>query len=206
MKQTKQGKLLISGGLTIFAVVLALAARRPSCFLGALAMGTSTLGEALLAGYPGCFKNVENRLTKGGLVFLAAHILYICALLVSSGREAGPFLSRFALPFAGFFCLTALLGAIFYIHGRSSVSLAFFIAAFLYLLTVGVHAAVALTISGQSGGGYMLSVAGTLLFYLSDAILLAREFKAVRGKHITALIWLTYVPAQFCLVLGLYLR
>ena len=77
--------------------------------------------------------------------------------------------------------------------------------AIVVLLTVGIHAAAAVTVSGQAGGGYLLSAAGAILFYLSDATLLARKYGAIRGKYVTALIWLTYVPAQLCLMTGIYL-
>ena len=202
---TKQRKMIISGGLTLFSAVLALLARSLPCCLAALAMGTSTLGDALLAGYPGCFAEIENKLVKGAVAFFAAHILYICALFVSYGKDVPALLPHFVLPFSLFFVLTVLHGAFFYSRGGSAVSPAFFAAAFFYLLTVGIHAAAAFTVAGQSDGGYLLNAAGALLFYLSDAILLARKYGAIRGKYITALIWLTYVPAQLCLITGIYL-
>ena len=205
MQWTKQRKMMISGGLAVFSVALALAARKLSCSLAALAMGCSTLGDALLAGYPGCFAKVNNRQAKGGLVFLGAHILYIAALLVSSGKDISVLLPCFTLPFVLFFCVTVLHGALFYFRVCSPVPRFFFAAAFLYLLMAGVHAAAAVTVSGLSGGWYALNVAGALLFYLSDAILLARKYGAARGKHITAMIWITYVPAQFCLLIGFFL-
>ena len=52
MRLTKKRKMTISGGLTAFAVVLAVLSRSSCCYLAALAMGISTLGDALLAGYP----------------------------------------------------------------------------------------------------------------------------------------------------------
>ena len=70
---------------------------------------------------------------------------------------------------------------------------------------VGIHAASAVTVYGQAGGSYLLNAAGAILFYLSDAILLARKYGAVRGKNVTALIWITYVPAQICLITGIFL-
>ena len=43
--------------------------------------------------------------------------------------------------------------------------------------------------------------AGFQEFYLE----LARKYGAVRGKYVTAVIWLTYVPAQLCLITGIFL-
>ena len=205
MRWKNRLKLMISGGLTVFAVILALLAGRPAGWLAALAMGISAFADALLAGYPDCLAGVKDRLVKGGLIFLAAHLLYILALVVSYGKGVPALLPAFALPFAVFLGLTLLHGALFYFRARSSEPRAFFAAASVYLLTVGVHAAAAVTVSGLSGGLYALSVAGALLFYLSDAILLAGKYGALRGKCIPVLIWVTYVPAQFCLLLGLYL-
>ena len=202
MRLTKKRKMTISGGLTAFAVVLAVLSRSSCCYLAALAMGISTLGDALLAGYPEC---VENKLVKGALAFFAAHILYICTLLVSYGKSIPALLPRFALPFVLFLALTVLHGLLFYSRGNSGFSTGLFTAASFYLLTVGIHAAAAVTVYGQAGGGYLLSAAGAILFFLSDAILLARKYGAVRGKYVTAVIWLTYVPAQLCLITGIFL-
>ena len=194
--------MTISGGLTAFAVVLAVLSRSSCCYLAALAMGISTLGDALLAGYPEC---VENKLVKGALAFFAAHILYICTLLVSYGKSIPALLPRFALPFVLFLALTVLHGLLFYSRGNSGFSTGLFTAASFYLLTVGIHAAAAVTVYGQAGGGYLLSAAGAILFFLSDAVLLARKYGTVRGKYVTAVIWLTYVPAQLCLITGIFL-
>ena len=202
---TKQRKMMISVCLFILAVILAVLAGTPSCVLAALAMGLSSLGDAILAGYPGCMVTIKDRLTKGGLVFLAAHILYIWALLLSSGEGVTALLPHFALPVFLFFSLTVLHGVLFYYRPCSQVSRLFFAMAFFYLLTAGVHAAAAITVFGQFGGGYALSAAGALLFYLSDAILLAGKYGALRGKRVSSLIWITYVPAQLGVILGLYL-
>lgn len=202
VRLTKQRKMTISGGLTAFAVVLAVLSRSSCCYLAALAMGISTLGDALLAGYPEC---VENKLVKGALAFFAAHILYICTLLISYGKDIPALLPRFALPFVLFLALTVLHGLLFYSRGNSGFSTGLFTAASFYLLTVGIHAAAAVTVYGQAGGGYLLSAAGAILFFLSDAVLLARKYGAVRGKYVTAVIWLTYVPAQLCLITGIFL-
>lgn len=202
MRLTKKRKMTISGGLTAFAVVLAVLSRSSCCYLAALAMGISTLGDALLAGYPEC---VENKLVKGALAFFAAHILYICTLLVSYGKSIPALLPRFALPFVLFLALTVLHGLLFFSRGNSGFSTGLFTAASFYLLTVGIHAAAAVTVYGQAGGGYLLSAAGAILFFLSDAILLARKYGTVRGKYVTAVIWLTYVPAQLCLITGIFL-
>lgn len=202
---TKERKVMISGGLTALSILLALLARRTSCALAALAMAISFVADALLAGFPGCFSTLRHRLTKGGLIFLAAHLVYILALIRASGRDVPTLLRSFAFPFALFFCLTALHGALFYFRFHSSVSRGFFVAAFLYLLTVGVHAAAAIAVYAPSGGWFALNVAGTLLFYLSDAILLGRKYGAIRGAGTTSLIWITYIPAQLCLILGFFL-
>ena len=72
-------------------------------------------------------------------------------------------------------------------------------------MTAGLHGAAAVCVCAQTGGHFALNVAGAALFYLSDAVLLARKYGAVGGKYTTALIWLTYVPAQLCLMLGFFL-
>ena len=200
-RRTKRIKLAVSCTLTGYAIVLSGLSGSVSCSLAALAMGVSTLGDAALAGYP---KGLRDRLVKGGLLFFVAHALYIAALVMSSARPAQALLPGFIFPFAVFFGLTVLHGAVFYFRARSKVPRAFFAAAFLYLLGVGVHVSAAFSV--LPGRGYPVYAAGALLFYCSDAVLLARKHASLRERWIPALIWITYVPAQICLLTGLYLH
>lgn len=197
--------MAISDSLTVLAVVFALLARRPWCTLAALAMAVSSVGDGLLAGYPACFRPVQNRLVKGGLVFFAAHILYILALIRVSGQSAEALLPHFGIPFLIFALLIAIHGYVFYIRAASQAPRAFFAAATCYLLSVGIHAAMAVCVYAQTGGVLILNVIGALLFFLSDAILMARKYVPADEKRTSLLVWLTYVPAQLCLILGFFL-
>lgn len=204
MQWTKQRKMIISGGLTVLSLALALLARRPSCWLAALAMAVSSVGDGLLAGHPKCFAAVQNKLTKGGMVFLAAHILYITALILASGQRLETLLPRFWGPFAVFAALTVLHGALYFFPKHDRPPLAFFAAAFCYLLTAGIHGAAAFCVATQAEGNFLLNAIGAALFFLSDASLLARKYGAIGGENVTDFIWLTYIPAQLCLLLGFY--
>ncbi len=202
---TNPRKMTVSGSLTVLALTMALLARRPCCWLAALAMAISTVGDGLLAGYPKLFAPVKERLIKGGLLFLAAHILYILALLAASGLDTAALLPHFWGPFAVFASLTVLHGVTFYFHTLSRPPLSFFAAAFFYLLMVAAHVSAAVCVSGQMGGKFPLNILGAVLFFLSDAVLLAHKYGAYNGKHVSDLIWFTYAPAQLCLILGCYL-
>lgn len=205
VRWTKEQKMMISGGLSVLAVALALLARKPSCWLAAIAMAVSTVGDGLLAGYPRCFASVQNKLTKGGMIFFAAHVLYIPALVVASGQDLAVLLPSFWGPFSVFAALTVLHGTLGFSHPSSRPPLTFFVPAFLYLLTVGVHGAAAVCVSMQTGGRFVLNAAGAVLFYLSDAILLARKYGVLQSERAEGWIWLTYIPAQLCLLLGFYI-
>lgn len=205
MKRKKTITMAVSLALTVLAVALALIRRTPWCLIAAAAMAVSTLGDAVLAGAPGRLAKIKNRFVKGGIVFFAAHLLYILALAVSAGKSAAEIPKRFPLPFALFLILTAFHGAFFYFRSRSPLPVPFFAATSAYLMTVGVHAAAAFAAFGRAGGAYALNAAGALLFYLSDAILLAAKYGALRGKLPGVLIWITYAPAQLCLILGFFL-
>ncbi len=205
MQWTKQLKMMISGVLTVLSLVLALQARRPSCWVAALAMAVSSVGDGLLAGHPKCFASVRNKLTKGGIVFLAAHILYITALVLATGQRVETLLPHFWGPFAVFAGLTALHSVLYFFMKHDRPPLAFFAAAFCYLLTVGVHGAAAFCAAAQADGNFVLNAIGAALFFLSDASLLARKYGAISGECVTDFIWLTYIPAQLCLLLGFYL-
>ena len=202
---TTRRKKLVSGGLAVLALLLAFLSRTLPAALAALAMCLSALGDAVLGGYPACFARVRDKLVKGGVIFLGAHVLYILALIPASGRDASALLPHCIRPLILFSGLTALLTALFAFRGRGARPPAFSAAAFAYLLAVGVHAAAAFTAAGQGGGWLALNAAGALLFYLSDAILLARSFGAFHGRDMTDPIWFTYAPAQLCILLGFFL-
>ena len=196
--------MMISGGLSVLALVFALIARHPWNWLAALAMMVSTLGDAMLAGYPSCFKAVKDRLVKGGLIFILAHILYIAALIRLSGQTVSALLPSLWVPALVFAALTAAHGYLFYFRAASAEPKAFFAASTGYLLIVGLHAATAVCVCSQKGGALWLNVIGAALFFLSDAILLARKYVPTDEKRTSFLVWLTYAPAQFCLILGFY--
>ena len=202
---TNPRKMTVSSSLTVLALTLALLARKPCCWLAALAMAISTVGDGLLAGYPKLFAPVKERLIKGGLLFLAAHILYILALIAASGLDAAALLPYFWGPFTVFAALTVLHGAVFYFRSPSRPPLSFFAAAFCYLLMVAIHVSAAVCVSGQLGGRLLFNIAGAVLFFLSDAILLALKYGFGKEKSASDLIWFTYAPAQLCMILGFYL-
>ncbi|MBR5108548.1 MAG: hypothetical protein IK099_00005 [Clostridia bacterium] len=202
---TNQKKLVSSAGLAVLALALALLSRKPCCWLAASAMALSTLGDGVLAGYPKLFSPVKNRLTKGGLIFFAAHILYILALITASGPDAASLLPHFWAPFSAFAAMTVLHGIVFYFRAASRPSLGFFSAAFFYLLAVSVHAGAAVCLFAQLGIRFLPNAVGAVLFFLSDAILLAHKYGFGKGKHVSDLIWFTYVPGQLCLILGFFL-
>ena len=103
-----------------------------------------------------------------------------------------------------FAALTAAHGYLFYFRAASAEPKAFFAASTGYLLIVGLHAATAVCVCSQKGGTLWLNVIGAALFFLSDAILLARKYVPTDEKRTSFLVWLTYAPAQFCLILGFY--
>lgn len=202
---TEQRKKTCSIGLTLLAAALALWARTAWSAAAALAMAVSAVGDGLLAGYPACFQKVKDRLIKGGLVFFAAHCLYMLALVLYARRSVQALLPPFLLPALVFLLLSCLHGYWFCLRGASNVPLSFFAASMAYLLTVGAHAALAVCVSAQSGGPIWISAVGAALFYLSDAILLAYKYGRVPGKDCSSPVWFTYAPAQLLLLMGFFL-
>ena len=202
---TKQRKKICSVGLAFLAAALALWSGTPWSAAAALAMAVSAVGDGLLAGYPACFQKAKGKLIKGGLVFFAAHCLYMLALVLYARRGVQALLPRFPLPALGYLLLSCLHGYWFYFRGASNASLSFFAAAMVYLLTVGAHGTLAVCVSAQTGGPIWLNAIGAALFYLSDAILLANKYGRRSGKDCSSPVWFTYAPAQLFLILGFFL-
>lgn len=187
--------------LTVAAVTLALIARKPWSLPAALGMAVSTVGDGVLAGYPPFLRPRKNRLVWGGTVFFIAHLVYMAALCMASGGNAGTLLPFLLVPGFVFVLLTALQGGLWRVRGASGP---FFAAAWGYLLTAGLHAALAFCVWAAIGR-MALNAAGAALFYLSDSALLAARMGTAREKTARFLVWPTYTAAQLCLMTGFFL-
>ncbi len=205
MEWTSRGKMLLSAGLTAAAAALALTARKPWSAFAALAMAVSTVGDGILAGYPPFLRLRKNSLVTGGIVFLAAHGLYMAALYIASGKNAAALMPYFGITAPVFALLTVLQACLWRSRANSSVSGALWAAAAGYLLIAGLHAALAFCICAGTGGRMALNTAGAALFFLSDSVLLSARFGIVGQKTARLLIWPTYAAAQICLMTGFFL-
>ena len=205
MRQNKNILVWISVFMTLLAGLLSLIARKPWSLCAALAMAVSTAGDCVLAGWPSFLKALQNRLIKGGAVFFLAHCLYIAALVIASGKDGRVLPEDLCIPLICFAALTVLHAALFYRRAAGSTPRIRQAAAFFYLLTVGLHAALALTVCLCVNGRMVPNAVGAALFFLSDAVVLARGFGGAHIPHSTAIIWGTYIAAQLCLMTGFFI-
>ena len=81
----------------------------------------------------------------------------------------------------------------------------FTVAACAYLLVVGVMASLAFRVGVETGGRLWMLPLGACLFFLSDCILVVREYRREKSAVMNGAIWSTYLTAQFLLQLGLWL-
>lgn len=78
-------------------------------------------------------------------------------------------------------------------------------AACAYLMVVGVMASLAFRVGVETGGRLWMLPLGACLFFLSDCILVVREYRREKSAVMNGAIWSTYLTAQFLLQLGLWL-
>jgi uncharacterized membrane protein YhhN len=164
----------------------------PVSLLIAAGMILGLLGDFILAGI------VLGGLRGGMSAFGLGHLSYISAFLVLGARLG---LLSASLAAAGALCLTAG-GAGWYlllIRGRKSTALR--LAALPYSLLLSGTLGIAAALAAQNPTLWLLPLGGAL-FLASDAILAARRLNSVSFPLIEDLIWLTYGPAQACIVFG----
>lgn len=200
----QQRKIL--GSTAMFAVVCA-------CWLGRFkpwgwwalgAVTASWLADGLLAKYPPVLGRVRGSFFVGASLFALAHACYGAASVMVLRAMGAPLKwVNFAVLMAVFLAAVACHGWLF---ARSSKRGAgFTVAATAYLLVVGAMAALAFRVGVESGGRLWMLPLGACLFFLSDCILVVREYRRIRSSRMDAAIWATYLSGQLLLQLGLWL-
>jgi uncharacterized membrane protein YhhN len=164
----------------------------PFSLLIAAGMTLGLLGDVILAGM------MPGRLPGGMAAFGLGHLAYIAAFLFLAARLD---LSGAVLPAAWLAAL--LLGVVGWyfllIRGHTATALRWAALPYSFLLTSTTGLAIGLAL--QSPALWPLAMGG-LLFLSSDTVLAARRVNSANFTLIEDFIWLTYGPAQACIVFG----
>lgn len=205
MRLTSAQRKMIASTTMLLAVCLAWLTRfRPWGWWALGAMTASWLADGLLAKYPPVWQKVPGAFFIGASFFALAHACYGAASVMVLRAMGLPFRwLNFSLLVAAFALAVGCHARLF---ARSSKRAAgFTAAASAYLLVVGVMASLAFRVGVETGGRLWMLPLGACLFFLSDCILVVREYRKEKSALMTGAIWSTYLAAQCLLQLGLWL-
>lgn len=139
----------------------------------------------------------------GAVWFAIAHVCYSAASVMVLRSQGTPFRWRnFALLALLFFVTVFLHKLIF--SRKSQRSKGFAVAATAYLTVVGIMASLSfLAAAGTAWHAWCLPI-GACLFFISDCVLVVREYMRLKSKPINRLIMGTYLSGQLLLQIGLW--
>ena len=163
-----------------------------------LGMCFSAIGDMVMAR----IIKLKNRLIGGMTFFSFAHIFYIFAYIeaISADKENYNYLI-FILMAMWIFCI--ILWRLFVFNFNKSLTLN--IVALIYALIICTMASFAINISLAVSGPWWITTIGAFLFIISDFLIGLSEIKEKGPKNQSVWVWLTYVPAQICIVYTLAL-
>ena len=200
-----QKKMLASTCMTVTVVALWLCRLKPWSGWALGAMLASWVADAFLAKYPPVLGRIKQGFFVGAILFALAHVGYAAASVMILRSLGLPFSWWQFSAVMAIFALCVL--AHFLLFARSSKhSRGFTLAACSYLLVVGAMSALAVRVCAETAWRVWLLPIGACLFFLSDCILVVREYR--RAHEIPAYhraIWATYMSGQLLLQLGLWL-
>jgi uncharacterized membrane protein YhhN len=188
-------KVALSASLVILAFIAALTQRTPYALLVLPGMLLGFHGDLCLAKIPFFERIYKNSFIVGAASFLVGHLFYIAAFV--SAMNIVPWSTLWLALLA--YALPALLAGRLALRGADA-PLAMRVGLLFYALTIAVMASFGMALGAARGGKLWLAALGGLLFVVSDGLIALREFATVKLPYADALVWITYVPAQFLII------
>lgn len=204
MPDAPRKKMLLSTLMTLLVCLMWLCRANPRAWWALAAIFCSWTADGLLAKYPPFLARVRGGFFVGAALFALAHVCYAGASVMIL-RAAGVPLrwSSFAALMGLFACAVCAHALLFARTSRRAAG--FTAAACCYLLVVGAMAALTIRVAAASGGRLWMLPLGACLFFLSDCILVVREYRREKSRVLSTAVWATYLSAQALLQLGLWL-
>ncbi|MDO4838301.1 MAG: lysoplasmalogenase [Clostridia bacterium] len=199
-----QRKMIFCTLMVIVTCVLWALGGKPWQWWALGAIFASWLADGLLAKYPPVLGKIPHSFFIGAVWFAIAHVCYSAASVMVLRSQGMPFHWRnFALLVLLFFATVFLHKLIF--SRKSQRSKGFAIAATAYLAVVGIMASLSfLAAAGTAWRAWCLPI-GACLFFISDCVLVVREYMRLKSKPINRLIMGTYLSGQLLLQIGLWM-
>jgi hypothetical protein len=197
----QRARIFASASLVLLAAVMTAAHPRPPMALMCAGMGLSFLGDAMLMQYAPIRSMVRQYFLWGEGCFAAAQALYLTGLRQVYVRASDNTLWPIQLISALFVALAVgvMLRLVLFRRGQPLVLR---VGATLYAVLVGAMAGSAVaTCLATAGRGWPLLLGGPL-FLISDLLVALNDFGGMHMDNKDVWVWVTYVPAQALLILG----
>lgn len=205
MKLTRsQRKMVFCTGMLLASCALWLVSPKPWQWWALGAMLCSWLADGLLAKYPPPLARVPHGFFVGAALFAAAHACYGAASVMVLRSLGVP------LRWRHYVLLAALFAAVVMVHRgifarQSRRGRGFTVAACAYLTLVGVMASLTIGVAAETAGRVWCLPVGACLFFLSDCILVVREYRRQASRFANLAIMAFYLIGQLLLQLGFWL-
>ena len=194
------GSLVLTGLMSLLALVMAVCFPTPARWLCFAAMFFSSIGDIFLMHHPGIEKRFPNYFTLGAVAFMAAHVLYaLCYARLIRGSGA-------AIMNPGVVCMVviALVIAIwFLVSARKLGRMDRLPLILVYIVMITLDTSMAFSYAWSQGLHHplaWLAAVGALSFLFSDLIIGLRV--VMEDTRLEHLIWWYYPIGQILLILG----
>lgn len=199
-----QRKMIFCTLMFLFTFVLWLCGPKPWQWWALGAIACSWLADGLLAKYPPPLARVPQGFFVGASLFATAHACYGAASVMVLRSLGEPFRWQdFALVTAVF--ALAVLAHLVLFARRSQRGRGFTLAACAYLMLVGVMASLTFRVAAETAWRVWCLPVGACLFFLSDCVLVVREYRRARSPLMNRIILAFYLAGQLLLQLGFWL-
>lgn len=199
-----QRKMLFCTVMLALTCALWLCGPKPWQWWALGAIACSWLADGLLAKYPPPLNRVPQGFFVGASLFAMAHLCYGAASMMVLRSLGAPFRWRNFALVAAAFALAVLAHRVIFAR-RSQRGRGFTIAACAYLMLVGVMASLTFRVAAETVWRVWCLPLGACLFFLSDCILVVREYRRARSRPLSFAIMASYLAGQLFLQLGLWL-
>ncbi len=196
------GALVLTGLLSLTALIFAGIAPSLPRWLCAVGMLASSLGDILLMNY----RPITDRLPvrgfeAGAAAFMIAHGFYIAAFTTAAARQGGLLTPAI---WGGAALFAALLALLLILHRRNArAKLGMTLLCIAYLAVISTCCTAVFTFAWHRGTGGLIAAVGALLFLASDAIIGFDRVGGIRIPHSSDIIWWLYPLGQIGLIVGL---
>ena len=194
-------RIIISSSLVLMGAVFAFINAGPSIWF-AVGMAFSWFGDMTMSQVKPICLWTKNRVVGGMAAFAAAHVFYLIGLF--GGAAVAGINNSAAITAAAVIWCATMLFAWFFALRQSKEPFAIKSAGVVYITMVCVIAAMGIGITVYSVRLWPLALGG-MLFLVSDVVVGLHDIGKRTIPYLEAVIWGTYAPAQFFLLLGAFM-